>query len=189
MGDQVSYKITLPPELVEECRQRNYAGEGYRELQRWLLAEHGIKISHATVRNLIIRLENSEIMVGAGNLVTSVEAADELPPDLGDLDTEAPEPEQTQIAVEVPDEALVMLSRNRLAKASTSVWLDYRRKKISAAEALGVELQVSKELRAIMIDRARLRNLEKTTAQALRPTTQTAEPPQPDEPMVVFESN
>ena len=39
MGDQVSYKITLPPELVEECRQRNYAGEGYRELvRRWLEA-------------------------------------------------------------------------------------------------------------------------------------------------------
>lgn len=185
----MSAKVTLPPELVEECRQRNYAGEGYRELQRWLLAEHGIKISHATVRNLILRLENSEIMVGAENLVTSVEAADELPPDLGDLDTEAPEPEEPQIAVEVPDEALVRLSRNRLAKASAAVWLDYRRKKITAAEALGVELQVSKELRAIMVDRARLRNLEKTAAQSLRPTTQTTTEPKPDEPMVVFGSN
>ena len=184
----MSRKTVLPPELVEECRQRYYAGEGYRDLQRWLLAEHGIKVSHMTVRALIMRLENSEIMAGAENLVTSVEAADELPPDLGDLDTEAPEPEQTQIAVEVPDEALVMLSRNRLAKASTSVWLDYRRKKITAAEALGVELQVSKELRAIMVDRARLRNLEKTVAPSLRPTTQTTES-QPDEPMVVFGSN
>lgn len=182
----MSRKTVLPPELVEECRQRSYSGEGYRELQRWLLAEHGIKISHATVRNLIIRLENSEIMVGAGNLVTSVEAADELPPDLGDLDTEAPEPEQPQIAVEVPDEALVMLSRNRLAKASASVWLDYRRKAISAVEAIGVELQVSKELRAIMVDRARLRNIEKS--KPLRPTPTTTEP-QPDEPMVVFGSN
>ena len=88
----------------------------------------------------------------------------------------------------MPDEALVMLSRNRLAKASTSVWLDYRRKKITAAEALGVELQVSKELRAIMVDRARLRNLEKTVAPSLRPTTQTTES-QPDEPMVVFGGN
>lgn len=182
----MSRKTVLPPELVEECRQRSYSGEGYRELQRWLLAEHGIKISHATVRNLILRLENSEIMVGAGNLVTSVEAADELPPDLGDLDTEASEPEQPQIAVEVPDEALLMLSRNRLAKASASVWLNYRRKAISAVEAIGVELQVSKELRAIMVDRARLRNLEKS--KPLRPTPTTTEP-QPDEPMVVFGSN
>lgn len=163
----MSRKAVLPPELVEECRQRYYAGEGYRDLQRWLLSEHMIKVSHMTVRALIMRLENSEIMVGAENLVTSVEAADELPPDLGDLDTEAPEPEQPQmIAVEVPDEALVMLSRNRLAKASTSVWLDYRRKKITAAEALGVELQVSKELRAIMVDRARLRSLEKTSSRS-----------------------
>jgi hypothetical protein len=181
----MSRKVTLLPELVEECRQRSYAGEGYRELQRWLLAEHGIKISHATVRNLILRLENSEIMVGAENLVTSVEAADELPPDLGDLDTEVPEPEQPEIAVEVPDEALVMLSRNRLAKASTSVWLDYRRKKITATEALGVELQVSKELRAIMVDRARLRNLEKTPV-ASQPSA-TPEPEQPkDEGLLQF---
>ena len=182
----MSRKTVLPTELVEECRQRYYGGEGYRDLQRWLIAEHDIKVSHMTVRALIMRLENSEIMAGAENLVTSVEAADELPPELGDLDTEAPEPEQTQIAVEVPDEALVMLSRNRLAKASTSVWLDYRRKKISAAEALGVELQVSKELRAIMVDRARLRNIEKS--KPLRPTPTTTEP-QPDEPMVVFGSN
>ena len=51
----MSRKTVLPPELVEECRQRYYAGEGYRDLQRWLLAEHGIRVSHMTVRALIMR--------------------------------------------------------------------------------------------------------------------------------------